>query len=571
MAEKQIWRWHNWDDASGHLTAPDGKTFFIYDWSTKEYKNTPESKWDSFLDADRTRDTSLSAFKDYAQEYIRQNIVPDKNTEIVFESTYHTTEYDPIEAAEEAYNGTVFYSGLSDTEFSQGDAEKLVSYSERLHAAGERYPATFTTEQAETILKNIAEHNQTLSFASIFEDFAITTEDGYWEEITGEELAEKYLPAVQPHIDAPEWLSDTLLTDEEEKYIHSAAFKEKFGDWEKAVRLDKLRNSYPVVITGAEIAASNDIREFKKNAVAYGKTLTGTYKNRDTGNEILLTASKKNGGIYEILEHDYKDKEHLQSISAIPQIIEDGIYIASEKNKDKERHPNVSSYDYYVCGLRIGDEDYTVKSVISNIDGKRYYDHKLTAIEKGRVLDYLDKIESVQATSVSIATQTPEDERLQIKDIRLLQICQCPQKSFIDINQYDRSASAPTKAAVQAVRDGSLYREVDADGFEIIHDDKNGIIYGQELRNIVYEQLQKENKALKARIDERATVQVDGHECLCAHGLEQGAENAIRRVNALREENALLRKENRILAKENERLKNHLNQSKQREQSGVEY
>ena len=131
---------------------------------------------------------------------------------------------------------------------------------------------------------------------------------------------------------------------------------------------------------------------------------------------------------------------------------------------------------------------------------------------------------------MSIATQTPEDERLPIKDIRLLQICQCPQKSFVDINQYDWSASSPTKEAVQAVRNGTLYHEVDADGFEILHDEKNGIIYGQELRNIVCEQLHKENKALKEKITEHAVVQVDGHDCVCAHGLEQGAENAIRRM-----------------------------------------
>ena len=372
-------------------------------------------------------------------------------------------------------------------------------------------------------------------------------------------------------IDAPQWLSEMLLTDEEQEYAYSEEFKEKFGDWEKAIRLEKLRNSYPIEITGKEIAESTDLKEFKKNAIAYGKTLTGSYRNRDTGNEILLTASKKNGGIYEILEHDYKDKEHLQSVSAIPQIIENSIYLASEKNEDVEKHPNVSSYDYYVCGLRIGNEDYTVKSVISNIDGKRYYDHKLTAIEKGRVLDYLDKIESVQATSVSIATQTPEDERLPIKDIRLLQICQCPQKSFVDINQYDWSASSPTKEAVQAVRNGTLYHEVDADGFEILHDEKNGIIYGQKLRNIVCEQLHKENKALKEKITEHAVVQVDGHDCICAHGLEQGVENAIRRVNELKKENSLLRSMNKELSKENEKLRNQLQKDKSRTADAVTF
>lgn len=69
--------------------SPDGKTYFSYDWTTKEYKTTPESSWDSFLDADPTRDTSLTAFKEYAEKYIRNNVAKDKD--IVFERNYIDT------------------------------------------------------------------------------------------------------------------------------------------------------------------------------------------------------------------------------------------------------------------------------------------------------------------------------------------------------------------------------------------------------------------------------------------------------------------------------------------------
>ena len=90
--KNEVWIWKDYDDLSGHLVAPDGKSYFSYDWTTKEYKVTPDSTWDSFLDADPTRDTSLSAFKEYAQNYIKNNIVKDKSLNIVFERNYIDTE-----------------------------------------------------------------------------------------------------------------------------------------------------------------------------------------------------------------------------------------------------------------------------------------------------------------------------------------------------------------------------------------------------------------------------------------------------------------------------------------------
>lgn len=93
LQKNQTWIWKDYDDLSGHLEAPDGTQYFSYDWTTKEYKVNPDKEsWDSFLDADPTRDTSLSAFKDYAQNYIKNNIVKDKSLNIVFERNYIDTE-----------------------------------------------------------------------------------------------------------------------------------------------------------------------------------------------------------------------------------------------------------------------------------------------------------------------------------------------------------------------------------------------------------------------------------------------------------------------------------------------
>lgn len=90
--KNEVWTWKDYDDLSGHLVAPDGKSYFSYDWTTKEYKVTPDSAWDSFLDADPTRDTSLTAFKEYAQKFVEKNIVRDSDIKIIFEREYIDTE-----------------------------------------------------------------------------------------------------------------------------------------------------------------------------------------------------------------------------------------------------------------------------------------------------------------------------------------------------------------------------------------------------------------------------------------------------------------------------------------------
>lgn len=160
---------------------------------------------------------------------------------------------------------------------------------------------------------------------------------------------------------------------------------------DKKARIDKLRNSKPVEITGEEIEPSDDLKQYKKNALEYGKKLQGNYVNKDTGITIQLQRGRRNGGINEVLQHDYKDVEHLQSVAAIPQIIENSIYIDSRENTDKEKNPNVAEYQYYVCGLKIGNTDYTVRSTIAvDNKGNRYYDHKLTSIEKGKLLDQIN-------------------------------------------------------------------------------------------------------------------------------------------------------------------------------------
>lgn len=151
----------------------------------------------------------------------------------------------------------------------------------------------------------------------------------------------------------------------------------------KYERIEKLLNSNPVELTGNEIEPSNDLRQYRKNANEYGlNNLRGYYVNKDTGKSISISKSS----IKEVTSHDASPVQ-FQSVAAIPQILENSIFIDSAKNEDTQKHGDVSSYDYYVCGLRIGGADYTVKAVIANgYNGEKYYDHRLTKMEKGELI-----------------------------------------------------------------------------------------------------------------------------------------------------------------------------------------
>ncbi len=228
---------------------------------------------------------------------------------------------------------------------------------------------------------------------------------------------------------------DTNLTEQQWLQVRTKAFKKWFGDWEKAARIEKLKKTKPIEITGEEVKPSDDLKEYKKNALEYGKTLQGEYTNKDTGITIQLQRGRKNGGLNEVLQHDYKDREHLQSIAAIPQIIENATYIDSEPNNDIPKNPDVKEYQYYVCGLKIGGEDYTVRAVVAvDNKGDRYYDHKLTNIEKGKLLDQINS-QAIKNNGFGTTPGTkPTTVVSEYKDSKLISLLQENSSKVVDEN-----------------------------------------------------------------------------------------------------------------------------------------
>ena len=204
----------------------------------------------------------------------------------------------------------------------------------------------------------------------------------------------------------------------------------------KSESLEKLRRAETIRISGREIPEGGNLREYKRNALEYGKSLRGSYVNKDTGREITLGAS----GVKEVLQHDYKDAEHLQSIAAIPQIIENAVYIDTLPNEDS-KVPHIKEFEYYLAGLNIGGTDYTVRAAVGVSDfGDRYYDHKLTKIEKGKLLEARHSDNKSGVPQQQNALGNSDDKRL-------LQILQDKNAGKGGIADFDTEAVRFSRAA----------------------------------------------------------------------------------------------------------------------------
>ncbi len=208
----------------------------------------------------------------------------------------------------------------------------------------------------------------------------------------------------------------TNLNEKQWLQVRTDAFKKWFGDWEKAARIEKLKGSKPIV------NQYNGEYELKReNAKAWAKkNIRGTYSNKDTGDKIDVSRV----GVDKVTSHGERDEAHLKSIVSIPQIIENSIFIDELPNeKDNDKY---DSYRYYISGLKIDGEDYTVKMVVGIKGDNKYYDHELTEIEKGQLIDSLNLIAKQVAKN-----QSPLSE---YKDRKLISLLQTNSSKVVDEN-----------------------------------------------------------------------------------------------------------------------------------------
>ena len=219
----------------------------------------------------------------------------------------------------------------------------------------------------------------------------------------------------------------TNLSEKQWTQVRTTAFKNWFGDWEKAARIEKVRRSKAVVISGSEYKDKYELnRDSAKEWIK--DNLRGEYTIADTEEIVSLTKV----GANKVTSHGMSNKAHLQSIAAIPQLIRHAIFI--EERPDEKHNNKYDSYKYYICGLKIGTTDYTVKLTIGVKSGKKYYDHALTEIEKGKLLDRInDQADKKGFTTTGDAPL--QSYALSIgKDSKLLSILQTNSSKVVDEN-----------------------------------------------------------------------------------------------------------------------------------------
>ena len=264
-----------------------------------------------------------------------------------------------------------------------------------------------------------------------------------------------------------------------DEYIHSDEFIEKFGDWEKANRLEKLKEAETIVKDGTIVIDNFDytaqidkyekeqnLSQLKLIGGILGDEIKGTYNNIDVNSK----------SIKEIKRHDTKDAAHIKSIYYIPDFLTKGTFISKEKNEDIVTHRKITEYQYLISSLNINNIDYTVKSAIAVDDvGNKYYDHKLSKIEKGNLLASLSSVSSQGKYSDFLFPQ--------LKDKRLLQICQVAQMPYLERNSVTNKWQ-PTDKAVELVKAGKLYQEIDpVSGFYSMCDETKTNPFVLDFRN----------------------------------------------------------------------------------------
>ncbi|MBO5030262.1 MAG: N-6 DNA methylase [Muribaculaceae bacterium] len=152
----------------------------------------------------------------------------------------------------------------------------------------------------------------------------------------------------------------------------------------KRARIEKLRRSEPVVVDDKLIPENVDLNN-RKDVQNYLKAnVRGDYTNESDGTKIALTWR----GLNEVTHHGMTEPAHVKSLFAIPRMLKKSIYIDSRRNL--KGHNGFEEYKYYVCGLVIDGEDYTAKIVIGVKNGQSYYDHRLSKIEKGKLINSLN-------------------------------------------------------------------------------------------------------------------------------------------------------------------------------------
>ena len=349
--------------------------------------------------------------------------------------------------------------------------------------------------------------------------FGDITENGEVNVYTKEQYFEKFgeEPSENDRLD-DEQIEKWNIIEQEDNYIYSPEFIEKFGDWEKANRIDNLVSSESLEIDNKIILHGNDItkiigqlraeqttenlRELDNIVTDIGKEMLQNLKLEQNvtsyGNPTLSinddnkTYSFTFRGIKETKHHNLFQKGHIEGICHIPEIVKKSIYIGTENNENNER-PELKTFHYYALGIKLDDEDYTAKIVFTETkNGDIYYDQSLSSIEKGKLVelikenpDAFNRINRPDSNRELNGIKNPDE----YYDTRLFRICQVPQMPYLERN-LKSGKWQPTKEAVNLVKSGKLHVEKHGQSYSMVNamEEPGNIISDTDKKQSVTEQ-----------------------------------------------------------------------------------
>ena len=269
----------------------------------------------------------------------------------------------------------------------------------------------------------------------------------------------------------------------------------KFG--EKKSRIEKLRSSKPI-----SIDFNNEYELNRDSAKQWLKdNIRGEYVNKDTGETIEVSKV----GISKVTSHSIGNVAHLKSMIAIPELIENSIFIAETPNeKGNEKY---DSYRYYVCGLKIDGDDYTAKVIIGVKQGKKYYDHSLTEIEKGNLIEI--------ANGFTTTGDAPIPSYADVKDSKLV--------SILQVNDRENAKRIKVATGWERGADGKWRYEVSDGKFDVrgeLHPERRRLSKEEqsELSNAFKDQLNAFKKGSLA-YDKEITEDTDMADIYVAGGM----------------------------------------------------
>ncbi len=173
------------------------------------------------------------------------------------------------------------------------------------------------------------------------------------------------------------------------------------------------------------------------------------------------------------------------------------------KLPNQKQNKKCHSYRYYVVGAKIGEADYTVKITIGVKGSSKYYDHSLTEIGKGNLLNYID--------ALSPTFEIEKSPLSEIKDTKLISILQTNSSKVVDENGEPMVVYHSTQSDFDAFNKRFIDKAIDqgiiGSGFYFTSDYENANNYANNPHKT---QVRIHHRISNAILNEEKTIEVLG-------------------------------------------------------------